>query len=159
MTHRFRYLLFAIFVAVSAPAFAVVPESPSRNEATGNGSTVQFTYGFKILDKTNLKVYVNGVLKTVDTDYTVNGVGNDNGSTIVFSAAPAANSRVVILRDQPLEHTTSYPRGAGISGPTVERDYDKLWMALQQSAEELRRRPRFADYSLYKDITMPDPTA
>ncbi|MFN7339712.1 MAG: hypothetical protein ACK5VI_01360, partial [Opitutia bacterium] len=63
-----------------------VTAAPSFNNHVGNGVSTVFTYGFKILQASDLKVTVDGVIVT---NYTVAGVLNPAGGTNAFSVAPA----------------------------------------------------------------------
>src|SRR3989304_2627790 len=76
----------------------------TRVSYVGNGSTTVFSYADigKIFDDDDLKVYVDDVLKTKTTHYTVSGVGDAGGGDITFLTAPANLAEVLIRRDQPL---------------------------------------------------------
>ena len=66
-----------------------ISTTESRKSYTGNGSTVAFSFPYKFLADCDLKVYVDNVLKTLTTDYTVSGAGSDSGGTVTFVTAPA----------------------------------------------------------------------
>jgi len=137
-----KLFAFALFLSVAGvTAYATISTETSRIDGTGNGSATAFTYTFKITDKTHLKVYVNGMLKTVDTDYTVSGVGSDSGGTVTFTTAPTSGHRVVILREVPLTQSTTYTNAGKFPAASHEATLDKLTMALQQLKERLDRAP------------------
>lgn len=56
-----------------------------RDTATGNGSTTIFNLSGKLHSSDSLQVYVNGLLRTLTTDYTV----NVSTSQVTFTTAPA----------------------------------------------------------------------
>ena len=54
----------------------------NRSSHTGDNSTTVFSYSFKIFANTEVDVYLDGVLQTLTTHYTVSGVGADAGGNI-----------------------------------------------------------------------------
>jgi hypothetical protein len=64
---------------------------------TGDGSTTVFAYSWPIQKATDLRVKVDGAIQTLDTDYTVSGVGSESGGNVTFiSGAPANQISVSI---------------------------------------------------------------
>lgn len=139
-TLRTLALLVALSLGLGI-AYATISTETNRVDQTGTGSQTAFTYTFKITDKTHLKVYVNGTLKTVDTDYTVSGVGSDSGGTVTFVTAPTSGHRVILLREVPLTQATTYTNAGKFPAASHESTLDKLTMGLQQLKERLDRAP------------------
>lgn len=54
----------------------------------GDASTLVFAYTFLIVLNTEIVVEVGGVVQTLGTDYTVQGVGGTTGRTVTFTTAP-----------------------------------------------------------------------
>lgn len=106
---------------------------------TGNGVSTVFAYGFKIFAAAELLVKVAGVTKTLTTDYTVNGVGAENGGSITFTAAPANGVSVTIERNLPYTRSEDYQRNGAFDEFTVDRDFDRRQMQIQQLAEKAGR--------------------
>lgn len=101
-----------------------------------------FSYPFKILNDTNLEVYDAGTLVTLTTDYTVTGVGDDNGGTVVFESGsePAASAEVILRRIMTLDQQTDIPSApAKFPEEAVEEALDKLTMIDQQQDEKASR--------------------
>jgi len=69
----------------------------SRAVFTGNGSTVEYTYPFPVLNIPSIEVRVAGLLKTITTDYSV----NLSTSKVTFVTAPANGAQVSIKRVTP----------------------------------------------------------
>jgi len=112
---------------------------PGANSATGNGVTTTFAYSFRIIAEADLKVEVDGVTKTLTTDYTVTGVGEANGGNVVFVAAPANAAAIVISRNRAYSRTTDYQRNGDFDEETVDADFDAAIMLIQQLyADRLR---------------------
>lgn len=144
--------------ACVSPALATVNEVAARNDYTGNGSVTAFAYGFRILTKTDIEVLVAGVVKTVDTDYTVSGLGASGGGTVTFTVAPITGATVALLRKQPLTQASVYVANEAFPAARLEKDLDKLQMQLQQDRETLGRALTFSKKSLVKDKAVPDPS-
>lgn len=98
------------------------------DEYTGNGTTTEFAYNFRLLDSSHLKVYLNGVLQS--SGYTVSDVGEDDG-TVTFTTAPANGVSVRLQRVVPASRTTDYPFNSGLRAETLNNDFDRLVMMIQ----------------------------
>lgn len=112
---------------------------PAANRTTANGATTVFPYTFEITLKTDIEVLVDLVVKTVDVDYTVDGLGNSGGGNVTFFAAPANLSIVTRLRKQPASQLSVYTPNEGFPHERVMVDLDKLAMQIQQIKEQLHR--------------------
>lgn len=105
----------------------------------GNNTSSVFSYEFKILDSDELNVYEtddNGVetLLTLDTDYTVQDVGEAVG-TVTRSAGnlPTGYTWFIVSNYDELQETSFSSQGAFF--PKIhERAFDKLTKLVQQTA-------------------------
>lgn len=164
MKKLFFILLLFLSVVIDGPAWSTLTVcDPARWDYTGNGSSVNFAYSCRIIDDDHLtviKVDSAGAAATLvlGTDYTVTGVGAAAGGNVVFTTAPLATDKVVILRNQPAEQSSDYILGEGFPSERVERDLDKLAMLAQQHREVLARALKFRQKSTKKDICVEDPT-
>lgn len=110
---------------------------------TGNSTTTIFAYNFKTLDQTWLQVYINGVLKTLTTDYSVSGVGSASGGNITFVTAPSNGSVVYIARSNiPTTQLVDYTANDSFPAETHEEALDKLTMLIQQLTAQANRSIR-----------------
>ncbi len=110
----------------------------SRVEYTGNGTATTFAYPFRIFAKTDLRVIVNDSLKTVDIDYTVAGIGQDQGN-VVFTTAPANGAKIVIRRKRPLKQETDLTNVGRFFPEQLEDALDHLAMLTQQLEDAVSR--------------------
>lgn len=137
----------------------------NRNDYTGNGATATYSYGFKILSKTDLKVVkrdtsdVETVL-TVDTDYTVSGVGASAGGSITLTAGNLpTNYKLTIRRLRPLTQGTDI-RNQGAFYPEVHEDaFDDLTMKDQTQQVELDRTIKLPETVTGVSVNLPVPSA
>ena len=143
----FRYVLFALLLGI-APTFvyreslATVNEDDASDVYIGNGSTTVFNYNFRILNQNYIKVYVDGALRTIGTHYNVGGVGAGAGGTVTFVTAPAANTRVALVRGSPVAQPTNYTNNEAYNSAKLMADLDRLAILAQQLQEQINRAYR-----------------
>lgn len=117
-----------------------VPEYSGPNVSTANGVATVFPYDFLILDEEHIAVVVDGVTKTLNTDYTVSGVGSESGGNITFLSAPADQSQVVRDRAVPyVRVAVDWQEGGPFQADTVDLDTDLQEMQIQQLAAGVKR--------------------
>jgi hypothetical protein len=124
-----------------------------RSAYTGNGNTTAFATGFYFLANAHVKVYVEDVLKTLGTDYSLTGAGNPLGGTVTFNTAPASGHKILILRDTPLTQEVDYVANDAFPAETHEQALDKLTMLVQ----EMRSSGGPLDRALRYPVTEPSP--
>lgn len=117
-----------------------VSTATSRNSYNGNAATDTFAYTFRILDEAHVAVYVDDVLQTITTHYTVTGVGDSGGGNIVFTTPPATGTlNVVFIRSIPATQETDYVENDPFPAAAHEDALDKLTMLVQQQQEIANR--------------------
>lgn len=117
-----------------------VPAQPRVNRHTGNGVTDTWAYGFRILNKLDIGVDVDGALLTVDVDYTVTDVGEANGGTIVFAVPPANLAKITLYSNAAYARTRfDYVRNGSFKEETVDADFDQIEIQIQQLDERFGR--------------------
>ncbi len=117
----------------------------SRWSYVGNGSRTIFPYTNRIFEKTDLAVSLDGVLQTVDTDYTVSGIDEAAGGNVTFTVAPGNNVSVTIVRTVPATQESSLPKGGPFPSDIVEKALDKLTILVQQEQDGANRRLQLQD--------------
>ena len=118
-----------------------------KNAYSGNGSATAFNYTFKVFSTSELKVYIRTTatgaetLKTIDTHYTVSGVGDTGGGTVTFTSGnvPASTEGVVLLRDTALTQATDYVENDPFPASSHENALDKLTHQMQEITDSLNR--------------------
>jgi len=114
----------------------------------GDGANTSFTYGFKIFDKSELRVVhtdADGVETdlVVDVDYTVNNVGSaPPGNTIDYpvSGSPLPSGEyLTIVRDMLFTQAVDLENQGGYYPEVVEKMVDRNVMRLQQLKEAVDR--------------------
>jgi hypothetical protein len=115
-----------------------VPVQDPINQSTANGSTAVFPYQFLILDEDHLKVYLDDALVT--SGFSVSGVGTETGGNVTFTTNPANGVLVTLLREVPAERTVDYQNAGDFLAPTVNADFNRLWMYVQQIVSRIDNR-------------------
>lgn len=111
---------------------------------TGNGVTTVFPFNFKVLDESHLIVerrpIAAGLVDKVYTtgEYTIQGLGDENGSVTLGTALTAGN-QLVIRRIVPYTQELDIVNQGGFYPETVEEQLDLTTMQIQQLAEKLGR--------------------
>lgn len=122
----------------------VASENFRAGPYNGNGSTTVFSYGFRILSESHIRV-VLGREGSVDAElllgsnYTVSGVGAPGGGSITVLSAPSVGETITILRDVPFTQDTDLENQGAYYAETVENALDLLTMRDQQLQEQLDR--------------------
>ncbi|MEX0574179.1 phage tail fiber protein, partial [Enterobacter cloacae subsp. cloacae] len=121
-----------------------VPNQTPYIVYNANGLTTVFPFEFYIISASDIQVSLNGVI--VNTGYSVSGVGNVGGGDVTFLTPPANGIDVMLERVVPTYRLTDYQDNGDLLADTVNKDFDRLWMAIQRYGIHLGlalRRPLF----------------
>lgn len=106
---------------------------------TGNGVTTLFSVPELFYSEDHLQVTVDGVDQVIDVDYTVTGVGESSGGTVVFTTAPALNAAIVINHVVGYVQETDFENFDGNPSDVTEKQFDLCVRMAQQNNEKLSR--------------------
>lgn len=121
-----------------------VPQQPTRTAHVGNGVTTVFAYNFLCLAARDLLVVVDGAI--VDPSaYTVSNIGQTSGGDVTFIYPPANQAQIVIQLNVILERETDYQTNGDLFAKSINFDFDRIWLALQQAFGYFGRVPRLGD--------------
>ena len=144
-------------------ACAVVIEQYGPVAYTGNGSNVNFAFGFSIDTVSELIVTLVDSIggedeQVLNSDYTVSATSNDYrsgpGGTVTFITAPVAGYTVVISREMPQTQDRS---ASALARPVNIYDgMDKLTMITQDLQEQIRHCFRGPVSTFGADMNLPD---
>lgn len=144
-----------------------IASETARNDYTGNGAVDTYTYGFKIFDESQLLVTQRNTATppvettlVLNTDYTVTGVNNPAGGTIVLDAGNLATDFLLaIKRDVDYTQETDI-RNQGPYLPELHEDeFDLLMMAIQQLKNATDRSMQLPETGTTAATTLPIPAA
>lgn len=118
-----------------------VPDQPTIFPHTGNGVTTTFAYGCYLLAAEDLVVSIDGAELT--SGFTIVGVGSPSGGAVIFDVAPAIDTSIQLYRQVTLERETDYQRNGDLRSDTLNRDFDRIWMAIQDARRDVSRALRY----------------
>ena len=123
-----------------------VSSQVSKATGNGDGSNASFVFNFKIFNESDLTVIVkaaNGTesLKTIDSHYTITGVGNSAGGNVVFTSGniPTNTEVVHMIRNAGLTQPTDYTPNDPFPAADHEDALDRLTFFDQQQQTQLDR--------------------
>lgn len=113
---------------------AVIEQTPYITH-NANGATTVFAFPFLVLDEADLTVEVlDAASAPVVIAFTVSGIGNSAGGSVTFDSAPASGCTVSLRRVSALARGTIYATLGDLKAATINDDFDRLWLALQEVA-------------------------
>ena len=134
--------------------------STNRNDYIGSASTATYSYNFKIFNEDHLRVVLldsdNDVtVLTKTTDYTVSGVNETSGGSIVLvnngqawldaSGYLDSGYKLAIRRVVPVTQETDIRNQGEFYAETHEDQFDKLTMIDQQQDDDLNRSLKLSE--------------
>lgn len=126
-----------------------------------NGITTVFPFEFYIINAGDIQISLNG--EVISSGYSVSGVGNIAGGDVIFLTPPANGTVVMLERVVPTYRLTDYQDNGDLLADTVNKDFDRLWMAIQRYGIHLGlalKRPLFGgpfDAEGYRISDLADP--
>lgn len=108
-----------------------IPNQTPYNIFTANGISTVFPYEFYLLNTFDLTVSINGVVQS--SGFTISGIGTVAGGEVTFLTPPGNGSVILLERVVPTYRLTEYQDNGDLLAETVNKDFDRLWMAIQQA--------------------------
>jgi len=98
---------------------------------TGNGSTTTFSVTFPYIEQAHVIVTVDGVTKTLTTDYTF-----PTSSTITFTSAPAASTVIKFTRSSNrTARLVDYQDGSTLTETNLDQDGNQSFFMAQEAID------------------------
>lgn len=110
-----------------------VADNTSRNQYTATSGQTVFAYTFEIVDKDDIVVLKNGTTLSEGTNYTVSGVGAENGGNVTLTVGATAGDIMTLYRDMAYVRTQNYADSGDFLASEVNTDFDNLWLAGEQT--------------------------
>lgn len=111
-----------------------VQPGPTFKRYAANGVATVYTIPFLLLDAADLQVTLDGVLIT--SGFTLAGIGNP-ASSCTFSVAPTGD--LLFQQMAPFQRLADYQINGEFLAETVNRDLDRLWLAIKQVSRDSGR--------------------
>ncbi|PMX29232.1 MULTISPECIES: hypothetical protein [unclassified Pseudomonas] len=111
-----------------------VQPGPTFKRYAANGVATVYPIPFLLLDAADLQITLNGV--PVTTGFTLTGIGNPT-SSCTFTPAPTGD--LLFQMVVPFQRLADYQINGDFLAQTVNRDYDRLWLAIKQLSRDNTR--------------------
>lgn len=109
-----------------------------------NGVTTHFPFRFRFFQNTDLKVFWQDLMGNIEllklnSDYTVQGAGAEDGGAIDTTGAPLQNGTLVVARVMIATQLTSFRNQGEFFAEIHEDAFDRLIMLVQQTIDNQGR--------------------
>jgi hypothetical protein len=137
-----------------------IPTSSARNDYDGTDITGPYPITWKFFENADLLVTVDGVVKTLTTDYTATGAGEQAGGSLTFTAAISAGAKISIEPRGAFDQETDIRNEGGNLRVAIEDRFDRLCRDDQvlKGLADRSLKVRTNEASTF-DCTLPEPTA
>ena len=115
-----------------------------RISYTATGGQTAFPTSFAFFDEGDINVYINDVLKALNTDYTVSG-GSGAAGTVTLTTGATAGDIIVLTRDVELERTTDFPTSGPFQVASLNVELDKIIAMIADMEDFAGRGLRLSD--------------
>lgn len=132
-----------------------VEDQVPRNQYVATAGQTIFPYVFQIFVKTDITVEQGTTTLTVDVDYTVSDVGEVDGGNITLTSGATVGDIITIYRTQGFDRETDYQEDGDFLSGTVNDDFNRIILMLQQNREELSRTLQYAVDDIVSDNAIP----
>ena len=135
---------------------SVSNNTPRVSYTVGQGVTqTSFTVNFEFFAEADLNVFVDNVLKTITTHYTVSGGNGSTGTVTISVTGASGGSTVVITRDIALERTTDFPTQGAFNISSLNTELDKLVAIDADVDDTIGRSIRLQDSDATASMELP----
>lgn len=130
-----------------------------RNQYTASSNQTKFDFDFLIFDSDDLNVYQNESSLSEGSDYSVSGVGQENGGSITLNTGASSGDLITIVRDTIIERVTDYIQSGEFRSETINEELDLHTMMLQELQTQIGRALTLKTEAEIDSVTLPDPSA
>lgn len=133
-------------------------QDPFNTYTAAPGATV-FPYGFKIVSPADLVATIDDIVIDLGIDFSLSGVGSNDGGDLTLFVPLTGGQQVLLKRQMTFNRETDYQQNGDFNSPVVNNDFDRLWLAMQQLGQDLKRSIKTV-FTETTDQTIPlSPTA
>jgi hypothetical protein len=127
----------------------IVNDTTPRAQYVASGGQTVFAYAFEIFEDADLLVYLTPTGSLADdasdilvltTDYTVSNAGVTGGGDVTLIVAATSGDIITIVRDVAVARLIDYQTAGDFLASTVNDDFDKIVMMVQQQEDSLADR-------------------
>ncbi len=141
---------------------ATIPinDTAPRIAYTASAGQTVFPYPFWINAEEDIKVYQNGTLLTLTTNYTVSTILEPTGGNVTLLTSASLNDEIVIVRDIPIKRTSEFQTGGSFQASVLNSSLSKQVAMLQQVEDNQSRSLQLNQSDTFNgDMNLPKITA
>lgn len=128
-------------------------QDPFNSYTAAPGATV-FTYEFKIVSSADLIATIDDIVIDLGIDFSLSGVGSNDGGDLTLFVPLSGGQEVLLKRQMTFNRETDYQQNGDFNAPVVNNDFDRIWLAMQQLGQDLKRSIKVA-FTETTDQTIP----
>ena len=105
---------------------------------TGDGNATK-SFSFPSIQETDIKVTVDGVIKTSGTHYNITNYTTTGGGNVVFTSGniPASPASIRIFRDTDVDSAkATYTAGSSVKAADLNANHEQLLFAAQEEQNQ-----------------------
>lgn len=121
-----------------------------------DGLQTIFCFPFLIFETGNITVYFDS--EPVTSGYSVEFTPNTSGGNVIFTTAPAAGTKVSLIRELTIQRISDFQEGSEIRTKVLNHEFDYQMACTQQIADALNRAliaPAFSNTKFSTALPMP----
>ena len=127
------------------------------NYTVAQGATqTSFSVPFEFFNDADLSVYVDDVLKTITTHYTVSGGDGSTGTITMSVTGASGGSTVVISRSIAIERTSDFVTGVDINRAALNTQLDTLTAIAADNKDKASRSISAPNSEVNPQLELPD---
>lgn len=130
-----------------------IPSVERSNSYVADGIETIFVYSFPIFDENDITVYAADVEQV--SGYTVTGVGETTGGTVVFTTPPTNGDSIVLIGDRDISRTSDFQTSGAFRAKTLNDELDVITIVQQELKRILGRTIRLSPSDPDVDLTLP----
>ena len=121
--------------------------NPRVSYSVAQGVTqTSFAVPFEFFEDSDVKVYVDGNLQIITTNYTISGGDGSTGTINMSVTGASGGSTVVLIREITIERTTDFTAGADINRAALNTQLDILTGIAADTALRADRSIQLSDF-------------
>lgn len=137
-----------------------VVNTTRRVTATASAGQTVFNFDFELAAAADLVVLQEGVQLTITADYSVSGVGEEDGGSITLVTGATAGDEIVMYSAEAIQRLADYTTGGDFRAVVLNAEQDKVIRLLQDLQTALARKVGPADSDITgASVVLPAPGA
>jgi len=142
MRRILTYILTCLLACAPMAHAADIGDATPWVKYTATASQTVFPYSFVVFDEDDLVVYQNGTALTISSDYTVSGVGSEDGGNVTLLTGATADDEIVIASVPNQERTSQYTGSErGFTKELLDDDFNRIVAQVQRNRLAALRCP------------------